>query len=711
MKILKQTLSALVGAAIALSCAMPAFAADSDLMQEALASVKQRIDIPAELNVFRSGVSSNEKETLYNFSWTNEYETKTISVRADDKGRTEQYSYYEDSSSLEPSLSDTTKDEAIALADAFIRKAAPELFQNPDDLLVNTSSAGSSGMGTTWYTVNYLRKHNGTEVLSNSAYVNVTAYLDRVYVSNMHISWDYDTDFDSEDASLENTERVYFDTFPLELSYKRLHQDPMPLIEAKDGTKIQDGVVMQYAFAEDAGYISAKDGAKLEPDVDDEIYKNAAAVGGSSSATMYSAMEESVAFSPEELAELERVEGLISDEDAEKIIRAVSQLKMTSDMTLTSVNISRQRPWYFRDDNNVDNENFVISLRFNTKNEDNTPSRSLYATLDAKTGEILSISNYSYNEEKTTSSSAEADIDAFLNTVAKDKLSLVEDIDANTDNTTVYQTLRRIVNGIPYQNNYISYSYDKDYSRISSYYIEWDEYTDHFKDPADALSKEQAEEKILAFSPLKLIYIKNNGIYKLCYTISEPTYYTAIDAITGEQLNKNTADQALKTDYTDIAGHWAEDAIRRLADAGLCQPSTTFMPDSQITQKDLLTFLASVFRGGTYWDYDEDSLYDMLIRNNYISESEKNPSAPVLREDAFVFMIRFMGYERVAKLSGIFNCPFSDANEISPEKLGYAAILSGFGVISGDASQVRANDNITRAETAMMLYKYLTYRD
>ena len=101
----------------------------------------------------------------------------------------------------------------------------------------------------------------------------------------------------------------------------------------------------------------------------------------------------------------------------------------------------------------------------------------------------------------------------------------------------------------------------------------------------------------------------------------------------------------------------------------------------------------------------------MLIRNNYISESEKNPSAPVLREDAFVFMIRFMGYERVAKLSGIFNCPFSDANEISPEKLGYAAILSGFGVISGDASQVRANDNITRAETAMMLYKYLTYRD
>ena len=64
-----------------------------------------------------------------------------------------------------------------------------------------------------------------------------------------------------------------------------------------------------------------------------------------------------------------------------------------------------------------------------------------------------------------------------------------------------------------------------------------------------------------------------------------------------------------------------------------------------------------------------------------------------------------------AELPGIFNCGFSDAGQIAADKLGYAAIVSGLGVISGDGNAIRANDALTNAEAAAMIYNYLKTND
>ena len=115
----------------------------------------------------------------------------------------------------------------------------------------------------------------------------------------------------------------------------------------------------------------------------------------------------------------------------------------------------------------------------------------------------------------------------------------------------------------------------------------------------------------------------------------------------------------------------------------------------------------SGMRSNYYLDADTDNLYERLISTKIITEEEKAPEAQVTRENAFVYMIRLAELERVAKLADIYKVNFADSDKLSEGKLGYAAILSGMGVVCGDGGTLRPTDTITRAEAAAMLYKYL----
>lgn len=704
---MKKTISFLLCIAMTVSAFVPAFAADSDKMKTALASVKARIDVPEELSVFRSSVmNEKDEESGYSFRWSDEEETKSIYVNADSKGRISYYSQSRDENDRE-GLADMTKDEAQKLADAALLKAAPELFENQSDRLVFSSGSGSAYGGYSWFNFTYVRKHDGAEVLNNSAAVSVRAYADAAYVSNMSIEWDYDTVFEKEEPTLENPDGKYIEAFPIELLYARQYSNRVEPIMLKNGTKLDAGVVMQYSFKDNAGYISAVTGEELTPySGDSRKYANTS--GGSGGLKQEAAADMGVIFTEEELAELDRVENLISAERAEEIIRAVSTLKLGNGMERSYANAFRRAPWYFRNDNNVDNEKFLMRLGL----EDKEGNRSVYAQLDAETGEILSISNYGYyNEKEDKSGDAKAIAEKFISEVCAEKAAECEEAAEDDNDNYLNVSMRRLVNGVPYRDNYIRYTYDKKYSRISSYNLEWDEYTEYFTKPDEAIGLEAAAEKILEAAPLKLIYINSDGKFRLCYTISKSAYYTDIDAVTGEPLRRDTDEETAQINYSDINGHWAEAAIRRLAEVGMCEAADTFRPDDEMTQIEMLRLFAGAFFGGSYQNEDEERLYSRLERGGYVKEGEKNPQAAVSREDAFVYMVRFMGYERVAKLNGIFSCNYSDAAQISADKLGYAAILTGFGVVSGDVNSIRAKDNTTRAEAAMMVYKYLTYRD
>ena len=118
-----------------------------------------------------------------------------------------------------------------------------------------------------------------------------------------------------------------------------------------------------------------------------------------------------------------------------------------------------------------------------------------------------------------------------------------------------------------------------------------------------------------------------------------------------------------------------------------------------------------MFAAGTWYadyiNYDSQQLYGRVIRNGIIKKGEISATSKVKREDAFKYLIRMNGLEKISALHGIFKVDYADGDEVSDELLGYAAILSGMNVISGDGGYLRPNDNLTRAEAATLLYNYM----
>ena len=106
-----------------------------------------------------------------------------------------------------------------------------------------------------------------------------------------------------------------------------------------------------------------------------------------------------------------------------------------------------------------------------------------------------------------------------------------------------------------------------------------------------------------------------------------------------------------------------------------------------------------------YYADETDELYSSA--EDIIPNNEKAPNDTVLREDAFMYVARLMGFGKLATMD-IFAPGFNDGADITPEKTGALAILRGYGIVKGDAGEVRPKDSLTRAEAAALMYGYLT---
>ena len=264
------------------------------------------------------------------------------------------------------------------------------------------------------------------------------------------------------------------------------------------------------------------------------------------------------------------------------------------------------------------------------------------------------------------------------------------------------KTFTRLENNIPVDGNSISVTY-KD-GKITRYSKHFDD--DTFASADGVISSDEAYDKILSYHPVKLCYLNTEKEYKLCYTLDLVYGYVEIDAKTGEKrkdYNENTFNF-----YDDIENHWCKTAVERLTEAGISFEGKSFNPDSEITQLEMLKLFGAAVKYTHYLNMDADNLYKNLERENIVSPSERADSAPVLREDAFVYLVRFLGYERIAKAEDIFTTKFADQNLISQGKLGYASILSGLKVINGNGGFVKPLDKLTRAEAVVMIYNLLT---
>lgn len=672
--------------------------ANEDGIKEALINAKNRIDVPESLGIFESSSHTSEGKTSYNFSWRDEGYNSMLNITCDRLGRIKDYYYH--SSDMKPSspvkkLPDISRADVLEYAVNFLKKAVPEAFADENDKLVLNeknyrTNVYDSGVN---YNFAFNRVKDGVIVKGNDVTINLTVIDENIFVTSLNTGFDYDAAFEEKGEEIKDFEEKYNAAFPLERIYER-RQVIIPYMREKlDNEKKIDLV---YRFKEgNIGFISAYTGEAVKPDNlgDNYLYNRAAAADQS----MYAGDMQERVLTEAEITELKKIAGLKTAGDIENILRGIEEIKMDDSLKVNETRISK-------------NDNgYVISLSL--YNYDDKNNRNVSISADAGTGEILNLYNYwdNYSREELTEEqkeNAKKAIIRFLEKYAAEKLTQCSEPVTNSSRNNYNMSYTRLVNNIPYVNNGIYVSYDGLAGILTSYSLNFDR-EGEFADPGAALNESEAYKKIIGAAPLQKMYVLSEGKYRLCYSI-DYSGYLRIDAVSGELIKDSWQENPANTgNYTDIGGHWSEEAVRKLAEAGIALSGEQFMPDSAITQEDLLRLFAAGIYYTEYLYLDTETLYRYLDENYVLTKEERNETAPVTREEAFVYMIRMANLERIAKLSRIFKVDFADKDDLTPERIGYAAILSGLNVIAGDGGYLRAKDNLTRAEAATMLFNYL----
>lgn len=653
----------------------------SNDLQSVLIAVKTKITVPEELGEFESNVSTYGDRTSYNFDWhTPDYE-KSMSVTADADGNITNYSNYSEKVS-EKRLSGISKNEIIAYADAFIEKAFPEIYKTLIFIPESYRASGSSR-----YSFTYQRQMNGIPVKDNI--VNITVCIsetDTLYIRNMSANIDYKTEFMGSTESIDNYVEKYKEAFPLELVYQNVYN-----YDWKENGQPRETAELIYQHKDNfAGFISAETGEIVSEDVTDEIFRaesmNDSAAGGSSN--------KENGLTEKELAEITAVEGLLSISQIESKVKAFPYIKFPAGVKLENSSLYK----------NYDGE-YIYNVHYsnNEKGEYSYVSFSV----NAKDGKLLSYNctsnpdpDMAFNESRKKS--AEDKIEMFLQNVAKEEFDNTEPDTEKETGSLLNKYYQRKVNGIKQLGNGIRVTFDAKNSVITNFSVTFTKC--NFDDPEKAVGEKTAYENLVSYSPVIKMYVKSGGVFKECYTLKQNG--VIIDALTGKVKNEYKETPA-EFSYNDIAGHWAEEAATKLSEIGVGFSGSKLSPSDVVTQEEYLRLLASGIYGTYYNNYSGDELYDSLLREGIVAEEEKNPSSPITREDAFVYLIRMAGLEKVARLENIYKVSYADSNKLSSGKIGYCAILSGLGVICGSGGYLRPTDNLNRAEAITMLYRYL----
>ena len=672
--------------AIMLMLPLTSFAdAGAQRMQDVLLIVKGKADIPSELSEFSSHITQSGDKKNYGFEWTDKEYKKSISISCDDEGRINYYYNYSFETS-DKKLSKISKNEIIEYAQEFLKKTVPEAFENDKDLLIYDENSYDA-MGNLRYTLTFNRVRNSIPVKDNNA--NITLYIadDKIYVRDMSVRFNYDAQFD-DGREIEDFAQRYINAFPLELIYCDEYN-----YNAKKGEASAYPVLVYRIKDNNTGYISMATGEVITEDALDHLFREESAImdsmatGGANSALKENLTEQ-------ELAQISTVEGLLSVDEVQKILKSLPYVNFTSALKLSNSSLMEN-----------DRGEYFYRLHYNSADEKNY--RYLSAVINAHNGKVISISNnmpYDDASDVTLSerekAQAEQKMQTFLNKVAADEIKNSVKKSSDSYSNTVSDTYTRIVNGIEYVDNTVNISFDAKNGVVRSFNADFND--GDFENPDAAITRDAAYEKILDYSPVKKIYISCGGKYVKAVTLEKN--YIKLDALTGE-MRDVYEDTQKSYIYSDIDGHWAQEAAIKLAEIQIGLDGGQI--EGRVMQEEFFRLVCAGMISKYYADYTQEALYSFLIADKVIDEWEKAPDAFITREQAFIYIIRLAGLERVAKLENIYKVEYRDSHLLTKGSVGYSAILSGLNVIEGDGGYLRPKDNLTRAEAIVILYRYL----
>jgi len=183
--------------------------------------------------------------------------------------------------------------------------------------------------------------------------------------------------------------------------------------------------------------------------------------------------------------------------------------------------------------------------------------------------------------------------------------------------------------------------------------------------------------------------------------------------------------------FNDVAGHWAEQAIRDMGERMIVEGAgDLYEPDQEITRAE---FAAILVRGlglpiekgaAPFSDILQSAWYNDVVNTVYtyrlitgFEDGTFNPNDRVSREQAMVMLSRAMALTGLkAKLPGQTAAeallPYTDAASVSNWALGGIADCIQAGVIQGkNGAKLAPQDFVTRAEAATIVQRLLQLSD
>ena len=346
-----------------------------------------------------------------------------------------------------------------------------------------------------------------------------------------------------------------------------------------------------------------------------------------------------------------------------------------------------------------------------------------YVTMDAKTGELLSLStSYPLWERE------DAVYRTAVEQIARDFIAqYAVDMAPETDLCTLsgYDqgstlTFARVANGYFYPENYLTVEVNPATGTVDGYRVQWDEDVT-FADPAGIVTGAEAGAAYVAALDVTLGYvawpeeIRRDDPELLRYaewgytwveSLRLAWYYGgtdevfAVDAHTGEARRDTAGGDGVYT-YTDLENGAEQTAAEALGQAGIGFAGGLFEGEKTLTQREAVSFLLQA-AGYDPSEWDEETILSEAVYQGFLKKEDWDPEKAVTRMDFLKMLLGASRYGDAARLTGVWSTGFKDVSE---SDTGYAALAEALGLAAG--KKLQPEEACTRAMAAEFLYAFM----
>ena len=681
-------------------------------METALIAVRRLVDIDDNLfTEFSHGSTFSNWEMreglIWNFSWMGDGGIVFADV-TDDGVLLSFNMFLADSRSF--GFAEISMEQAVARAGEFLRRANPNTFRFfPEPASVTTSLHGNQII------VIYTAQTSGFDFPASQIVIGIDKFTGEVvnYRSG-NISPDRFR-FEGPGALISESEAIsaFVNEIGLTLEYRSRFDFangsvtvfPVYTLNYRGVNFISalTGEVVGYVFDTGTGRAN-------------EAFADSAA-GLAAAAPSVAEMESGarqVRLSPAELAAIEQMEGFLSSEEALNRFFEALDLPGLSVESFDSRHVSLRTDF-------LEQDRFIyeISLFRNPEAEilsgvyssDDEIIVGVSGSIEAATGRVRSfrIADFamSWGDSLMSADESEAAVVSFLERFAPDELRRTQLDAAAADSwmdSGANRSFRfvRIENGIPFRDNGISVTINRDTGRVNSFSLSWfDSVT--FPSVANVLTPVQAMTNFVEETGSEVIYITvGEGNARLVYVLGANSF---IDPFTGRAVDfggEPLEDTTFSPDYSDVIGHWSERYVMRLLDNGVYNWSGRFEPNRTMNEVEFVAYIMQI-----------EQPWARVTPQAFLTQNEINfqpsESRLITRQSAAQIIVEFMGFGMLAEQSRWFVFPFSD--DVADEYKGFVTIAHMLDIVVGDAQgNFNATDNVTRAHAAAMLYNLVIAR-